>query len=89
MVAPAWTLGDRLRKARETAQMDQGQLADAIGVSARSVYRWEHDERQPRRPVLLSWALATNVGLEWLCGGDVCPECGESRSRCFLECQAA
>jgi len=66
--APEWTLGDRLRKARMHAGMRQRELGDVIGVSQVSVNKYEHDGAQPRRPVLVSWAMATGVALDWLVG---------------------
>lgn len=63
---PQWTLGDRLRKAREDAGLQQQELAEAMGISRRSVSAYESDASHPRRPVRLSWALATGVKLNWL-----------------------
>lgn len=63
---PQWTLGEKLRKAREDAELQQQQLADKIGISRRSVSAYENDDSIPSRPVLLSWALATGVRLRWL-----------------------
>lgn len=63
---PQWTLGDRLRKAREDAGLQQQELADRIGISRRSVSAYESDDSIPRRPVLVVWALGTGVKLHWL-----------------------
>lgn len=63
---PQWTLGERLRKAREDAEMSQQQLADLVGISRRSVSAYESGDSTPRRPVLLAWALATGVNMGWL-----------------------
>lgn len=68
-VVPEWTLGDRMKKAREHAGLSQGELAARIGISMSSVSRYEVDKTAPGRPVLLSWALCTGVSLEWLLGG--------------------
>jgi len=68
-VIPAWTTGDRLRKAREFVGMGQQEMADEIGISRRSVSAYECGGSTPRRPVLLSWALRTGVPLEWLRSG--------------------
>jgi transcriptional regulator with XRE-family HTH domain len=65
---PEWTLGDRMKKAREHAGLSQAELADKIGVSMSSVSRYEIDKTLPGRPVLLSWALCTGVDLDWLMG---------------------
>ena len=63
---PTWSVADRLRKAREHAGLEQGQLADLIGISRNSVSNYERGARTARRPVLVSWALATGVPLAWL-----------------------
>jgi transcriptional regulator with XRE-family HTH domain len=69
---PTWTVGDRLRKARETAGLDQTELADAMGVSRRTVSTYEvgGEEITRKRIVLNAWALATGVSVEWLVGSD-------------------
>src|SRR5215467_4930521 len=41
------TLGALLRIRRARLGMSQEALAEAVGVAARSVNRWEHDEAQP------------------------------------------
>ena len=64
---PDWTLTDRLRKAREASRLSQTELGDAMGLSRRTVAGYEGGEREPRRPVLIAWALATGVSLDWLC----------------------
>lgn len=66
---PAWTIGDRLRKAREVADLTQSELAERIGVSRRSITSYEAGGT-PKRPVLLSWSLATGVPVEWLLTGE-------------------
>ena len=63
---PAWTVGDRLRKAREDANLSQKELADLTGVSQRSISAYEGQAKPPRRPVLLAIHMATGVPMEWL-----------------------
>lgn len=66
---PAWTLGDRLRKAREHAGLSQDDLAVAIGVSRRSVSTYESGGvEHVKRPVLFAWATLCGVDLAWLEG---------------------
>lgn len=72
---PAWTLGDRLRKGRESVGLNQSEMAEQIGISRGSVLGYESDRRIPGRPVLVSWALRTGVPLWWLQGA-ACA-CGE------------
>ena len=44
MRIPQWILGDRLRTARESAGLSQGELADAIGVARATVSSAERAE---------------------------------------------
>lgn len=50
---PEWTLGDRLRKARQVTGMTTRQFATEIGVAQGTVTGAENDTRQPRRITLL------------------------------------
>lgn len=65
---PAWTLADRLRKARDHAHLSQEELAAEIGISRASVSGYEAGYREPPRPVLVVWAMVCHVDLEWLSG---------------------
>lgn len=67
---PEWEIGDRLRKAREIAGMQMGELAEIIDVHRQSVARWERGEARPRRHVVTAWADATGVDVYWLETGD-------------------
>lgn len=66
-------MGDRLRKAREEAGLSQAELAVRIGISRNTVGNHEIGigERGPQRVVLLAWAAATGVPVEWLQTGAV------------------
>lgn len=66
---PAWTLADRLRKARETTGMSQAELAERMGVARSTVARSEQTG-SARRQTLLTWAFATGVDLGWLETGE-------------------
>lgn len=65
---PEWTLGDRLRKAREEAGLDQAALADALGVSRATISNHEVGigKRGTNRMMIRAWALATGVEAEWI-----------------------
>ena len=63
---PVWTLGDRLRKARELASIGQVEFSKMTDIARSSIVRYEGDVSVPRRHVLLVWAMATGVNLEWL-----------------------
>jgi transcriptional regulator with XRE-family HTH domain len=65
---PQWTLGDRLRKAREVAGLSQTEMAEAIGIARNSVGRYEAGAYEPSRPVMIAWAFRTGVALDWLHG---------------------
>lgn len=66
--APHWTLGDRLRKAREHAGMEQGELASRIGISRNTVGNYElgRGVRPPKLIVLRAWAHECGVPFDWL-----------------------
>lgn len=69
-VEPAWTLADHLRKAREFAGLSQAALAERMGVTRDVVTNYESGRTTPRRPVLITWALATGVSYHWLIAPD-------------------
>jgi transcriptional regulator with XRE-family HTH domain len=83
--APQWTLGDRMRKAREHAGLKQTELALATGISRASITNYETGKSTPSRPVLLSWAMATAVPVSWLRDGteDYSPDPGPGTSAQF------
>jgi transcriptional regulator with XRE-family HTH domain len=62
--------------------MSQSQFAEATGLSQRSISRYEQatDDAEVKRPVLLSWAFATNVPVIWLQTGSTSPQRGDSAS---------
>lgn len=61
-----FTLGDRLRKAREYAGLEIQELAAAVDVHRQSVTRYETDQARPKRGTLLLWSMATGVSVNWL-----------------------
>lgn len=66
---PQWTVGDRLRKAREHAGFEQQQLSEISGISATSISALEKNKTQPRKSTLNLWALATGVSIDWILTG--------------------
>jgi transcriptional regulator with XRE-family HTH domain len=83
---PEWTMGDRLRKAREDAGYSQTEMADALGVSRSTISNAELGIRTPLRITLRAWAAETGVPVEWLETGVVqmpepSPRRGQSRRR--------
>ena len=65
---PEWSLGDRVRKAREWAELDQVQLAEATGISRTTISNYERDATAASRANLNLIALATGVDIRWLRG---------------------
>lgn len=45
---PEWTLGDRLRRIRRDAGLDQRAMASRLGVSNVRYANWESDYNRPR-----------------------------------------
>ncbi|WP_230101281.1 helix-turn-helix transcriptional regulator, partial [Microbacterium sp. Bi98] len=66
---PTWTLEVRLRKSRIMADLEQAQIAEAIGVSRNTVSNWETGRSEPSATFFVRWAQATGVTLDWLAEG--------------------
>ena len=66
---PDITVPHRLRIARETAGLDQNELADKMGVSRGTISNAENGHRSPRKIVVNAWSAATGVSKEWLLTG--------------------
>lgn len=65
---PVWTMGDRLRKARTSAGLEQRQLALLVGLSTAEVVAAERDRCTPSATELGLWAAVTSVPAAWLTG---------------------
>lgn len=63
---PSWTLGERIRKAREDQGWTQQEFADVLGVDRKSCGSWEAGRHQPRYRDLIAIAQVTGVDLHWL-----------------------
>ena len=72
--AYAFTVGDRIRVAREQAGMEQRELAEATGISRNTISNYEQGKFSPRRPALAAIALATGFDYRWLESGEL-PAC--------------
>jgi transcriptional regulator with XRE-family HTH domain len=85
---PEWTLGDRMRKARDHAGLSQDEMGQKLTpisgqpVKHTTIATWERDVHQPRNlmAVLELWAEVTNVDLHWLVFGGVTE--GADNPRC-------
>lgn len=87
---PEIGLPQRCYLARDKSGMTQAQLAEAMGVTRKTVTNTEGGAKSPRRPTLAAWALATGVPMGWLetgkapngndpDEGDECPQPGSNR----------
>lgn len=74
---PNWSFGDRLRKARTTVQMTQGEFAEAIGIKEGTLAAWETDRAAPRSRDIVDVAkrieALTNISTAWLLGIELPP----------------
>jgi transcriptional regulator with XRE-family HTH domain len=68
---PVFTLGDRLRKARESTGMTQSDMANRLGIGRRSVSRYEDGIHTPKAMTVMAWAMATGVPYDWLATGQL------------------
>ena len=66
---PTFTLGDRLRKAREHAGVSVDEMAAILDVSDRTVRNYETDKTPIKRPSVVAYAMRCNVPVEWLVVG--------------------
>lgn len=63
------TPGERLAKARHNADLTQAQIAKQLGISTRSVSRYEDGLAVVRPQTVMAWAHITDTPLEWLLNG--------------------
>ena len=63
---PNFELRHRIQRAREFADMNQRDLAAAIGVSRATLANVEQGTRKARRGELIAIAFATGVDFEWI-----------------------
>lgn len=64
------TFGERLRQYRRERGLTQQELADLLGVSNKSISRWESDGGYPDVPLLLPLARALQVSVDDLLDGE-------------------
>lgn len=65
---PQWSLGDRLRKAREDAGIKQDEMARRLAKSRGAVSGWESDLHRPDVLAIRAWAHESGVPVWWLLG---------------------
>jgi transcriptional regulator with XRE-family HTH domain len=68
VVIPEWTFADRLRKARQSVDLNQRDFAERLGVGAPAYGQWEAGNNRPRDLVALAKRveLLTKVPAAWL-----------------------
>ena len=66
---PEWTMGDRLRKAREELGLSQKDMAATLGVARNTIGNYELGATEPSAATLRAWARACQVPAEWLAWG--------------------
>ncbi len=64
------TIGERIRDARQSKQLEQASLAAKIDIATRTVQRWEKGEQVPDSNYLMRIAKVTGVVAHWLLTGD-------------------
>lgn len=57
-------LSERIKEERKKAQLSQEQLADKVGVSRQTIYKWENDQAMPDLKNLKKLAETFNVSVE-------------------------
>ncbi len=65
-VIPVPTAAQRLMLARMHAGLNQGEMAERLGVTTATVQRAESGATKPRRTTYMAWSMATGVNLYWL-----------------------
>lgn len=77
-VYPTWTFGDRVRKARDMADMNQRDFSAAIGTTEGSLATWETGRSKPRDIVAIAKRveMLTHIPASWLLGIDDPPAPG-------------
>lgn len=60
------TLGERIREARQSKEMDQAKLAARLDIATRTLQRWEKGEQVPDSNYLMRIAKHTGVSPHWL-----------------------
>ena len=64
------TFSEKLQRARKNKSMTQAELAEKIGVTARSVQNYELGARYPKRDILAKICKVLGVRIETLVGSD-------------------
>lgn len=79
-VIPELTGPQRLTIARQFVGLNQGEMAERLGVTTATVQRAEAGQTKPRRTTYMAWSMATGVDLYWLETGKVPSPNGDGTS---------
>lgn len=71
---PEFQLHHRARLARESAGLQQKELAEITGLSRAALVNIEAGRAKPRKASLVLIAFATGVDLQWLETGEAIPK---------------
>jgi len=63
---PEWTVGDRLRKARTSANVSADEMAGILGRGVRTIYNYENGYTRAPELVVKLYAMRCDVPLTWL-----------------------
>lgn len=77
---PVFSLGERIRKAREDHGLSQQAFADALGVDRKTLGGWENGKHRPSYGDLMLVSSVADVSLEWLAGDLYRPLSGVARA---------
>jgi transcriptional regulator with XRE-family HTH domain len=66
---PQWTLGDRLRKAREDRGITVAEMAVEVERSERTIRNYETGATRARSPIIRRYAMRTGVPYSWFITG--------------------
>ena len=78
---PEWSPADRLRKAREWADLDQAGLARLTALSRATISAAENGRRTLQNASIRLWAVSTGVSLTWLQTGEAPAPEGDGASK--------
>ena len=62
------TIGEKIRTQRKRINIKQDELGDCLGISAKTIQRWEAGERMPNTKMLPKLAETLNTSVEYLMG---------------------
>lgn len=66
-----WDLADRLRKSMRAAGLKPHQMAQALGLSTKTISFYINGHATPKRVVILAWAARTGKDPHWIETGEL------------------